>query len=180
MKQCKKEESDYIGKKEYDFKLKEEVKIYKGVCGEHLHFFQRRKLKKSGKNFYTYREWKNYVSNKYEQYDIGQLEELERYLRYKSKRWNIENGYLLLLLTIMCTFVMTTLGDAFLEKIKLGQNNNIVISTAISIVIVVLYFFVCYKKFVEFQITTLCCEDYLEIIRNIIEEKKELKKELKK
>ncbi len=172
MKVNKRSESDYVGKKEYDFEFEKEIIIYRGVCGEKLKWRERRKLEEDKSSFYTYRQWKRYILEKYRRYDRSELEEFERYLKNRKTICMGDVQFIGLGISVLFSFLFTGYAQSIIVAGKLSEEIYQFLSVVIFI-LVLMKISVEYirKAFVDYQVSFSFYEDYLEIIDFIIKEK---------
>ena len=79
-----KRKKDKWGNK-FQFDEDEELNIYKLLCREKISKRKLIKLDKLNCKFYTYKDWKKYVINKYQNYPKDCLVEFIRFLNFKEK-----------------------------------------------------------------------------------------------
>lgn len=166
-----------IGIQHYSFDIGHEKLIYKYLSMDNLNNIELKKLNESEK-FDSYLDWKQYVWNKYSEYDSDGLKQFEKYLKRGANNvaptkeyWNVAYGAIL----------AWTIGESTKEIIHmLSEILNVIGIAQIIIAILALIIISLVLIFVIKKITKPIWDnseeenfynDYIEIIRQIIQKK---------
>lgn len=164
--------SEYVGKKEYDFEFEKEMIIYKGVCGGKLNWRKKRKLEKDKRDFYTYRQWRKYILEKYGKYDRSKLEEFARYLKNRKTVCMGDVRFIGIGISVMLSFLFTGYVHGIIMAGKLSKKfDQFLFLLIIMLGILAIIIEYIRKAFIDYQVSFSFYEDYLEIIDFIIKEK---------
>lgn len=104
-----------IGKQQYDFDIELEVMIYRYLCYERIKKIEFKKMESKYK-FKSYKQWKQYIHDKYIKYSNEELEEFSRYLNLKIRRLNPQKQYRNLTFPILCTIAFSKMVDFFVKN----------------------------------------------------------------
>lgn len=176
-RKSKKRHLDYIGENTYDFDFELERAIYCYVCHTHISLKQKKKLKKNEQyKFELYKQWKDYICNKYEQYSLEILHEFSRYLNQRYRNIQPESEYWKLIVPVVMTLA-TTKEFEYLVDIKYP---DLLSATIVSVIIfpfimITIIFFIwnTIKPIWQSSMQQNLLLDYKEIIEEIIEIRKE-------
>lgn len=166
-----------IGKRWYGFDFELEKVIYCYICCKRIKKKKIRKLDKELK-FVSYHQWKQYVWNRYENFDKNTLIEFGRYLNQQIRNIKPIGEYLNIIATAVLTLILTKIVDIFLGvKIDFSGISVwgvFIIFSFIELIIILLSLFL----FIEMIYPILdnntnenLLKDYKEIIDEIISEK---------
>lgn len=161
---------DIIGKRRYDFDFQLEKIIYCWVC---CLYVKKKKLKKLDNNlkFNSYKQWKEYIQNKYSSCNNETLFEFSKYLNQRIRIVKPSEEYWKLVTPVLMTLVITKWMEAFLSiETGLSEVSFLVVLFAI-VLIMISYFFLIWKlttPILESSIEEYMLEDYKEIIDGMI------------
>ncbi|MDE6750265.1 MAG: hypothetical protein K2K21_14570 [Lachnospiraceae bacterium] len=165
-----------IGKRWHNFDLKSEKKIY---C--YLWFVRNGILKPqrldNDLKFESYQQWKKYVNNKYENFNVGELIEFSRYLNQSLRIIKPTQEYMMIIMTALMTLSLSKLIDFFVNRnIELSNImlENIIRTVIYSIVFILSIFFFVIPTFMPIlknDTEKNFLSDYKEIIDEMISEK---------
>lgn len=165
-----------IGKRWHNFDLKSEKKIYCYLCCMRDGIFKPRKLDNDLK-FESYQQWKKYVNNKYENFNVSELIEFSRYLNQGIRIIKPTQEYMTITITALMTWLLTVLLN-FLVNRNIDLRNTMledIIETVIfSIVFILLLFLFVMQTFIPIlknDAEKNFLSDYKEIIDEMISEK---------
>lgn len=147
----------------YGFNGNTEYYIYLYACGRKL---RKKKLAVIGdKKYCTYEEWEEYINQKYCGITTKSLEAFKRWLRYRIRAFSkVDGGYI----SVMVPFVIiafTILFDRFFPEKDIITN----ICCILGIIWISGYMI---ANFAFDAKKVLMYEDYLEIVENMLEERK--------
>lgn len=97
---------DEIGKRWHEFNLKSEKNIYCYVCCKRVKKKALRDLNEELK-FETYQQWKQYVCNKYQNYNIDELIEFSRYLNQMIRNLKPSHEYSSIVASALTSVIFT-------------------------------------------------------------------------
>lgn len=165
---------DRIGKKEYDFDPQLEMIIYKYVCYMHITKKEKKKLDKKTK-FDFYRDWKNYIFDKYKDCKRETLIEFSRYLNQRKRNNQPIREYWYLVIPVMLTLALSETFDFIIQNrhifCNLSVEEIIVLCSLIIILIVSLVIFAIRNTMMpmlDANIENNMLADYIEIIESMI------------
>ena len=157
------------------FDEERELDIYRYLCKEKLK--KKREKKISDCLFKRYNDWKNYITNKYKNYEAQQLTEFSRFLNQQLRRSKILNPIIIMYFSPVISYYITYLISCFGDGTVKEQTDSISfqISPLVDIVLnmcaVAFIVFVAYKIYSQESMKNEFYEDYKEIIDEIIEKK---------
>lgn len=168
---------DNIGKRWYEFDFQSEKNIYCYLCCDDT---RRKKIKKlDGKlEFVSYSQWKQYICNKYENYNKDDLMEFSRYLNQRIRNIKPGREYLNIILPCFIPSISTIVYEWIIEpdlKISIQSGLNAVIYGVL--ITMSLIFSMCsiakkvFSPILENNIDANLLKDYKEIIDEIISKK---------
>lgn len=184
-RKCKRKEKklDKIGKIIYDFDFELEKDIYDYVCCE------KKCIKLEEKFLFDYyHEWERYVQDKYVEYSEEKLYDFSKYLKLRLKNVAPDheqmNIYIALLMTYLITEIFDVIKPAQLSISEESLVADVILFGIVFVIIiipVVLIVLIFAKMFLRitksYHKEKNLLEDYIEIIENMIKERKQLKKE---
>lgn len=154
-------------KKDFLFDNKREWYIYRFLCDGKLK--RREKKKISGILFERYNDWKDYVINKYQNYESHQLIEFSRFLNHQIRESKSFTPIIIMYFSPVVAFYISLLGDKLLN-VNYTKQNTFAICIGI-IVCLALIIMVAYNMYSEENMKNGFYEDYKEIIDELIERK---------
>lgn len=168
-----------IGKEMYDFDMSEEIEIYFYVCCQ-KNMNKKEKIKEEYK-FNSYLSWRNYIIQKYKDWDIDRLINFSRFLnqlkRNKKAHLSICNMMLPVLFTIFLSSCFSfILNLDFKDVIVRNYIEFIILGIIIFVLIIFALFILAYmvKEIIEpvysFDMEGNFYADYKEIVDDIIKE----------
>lgn len=177
-----------MGTKRFQFNESEQLDIYRYVSGFEMTEDSWKKIEAEIiPRFISYSEWKGYVEQKYENYTLEKLEELNRYLSVRSCNSKGYGEYIKLLCSNFLTFIITYSFTGILEDVlnKAIYEEATVIQalteTGIKglvflIIILALVWFIIktMRDFTEANVKEQFYSDYQEIICKMIKTKNKL------
>lgn len=172
-----------IGEKQYHFKFKLEKNIYSYLWGLHV----RGELDDNLKFFY-YKDWEQYIRNKYNNYDDETLIEFSKYLNQRIRHVKPDRKYWDMFIPIILTIVVSKLFD-ILFKTQTWEWDNIPILCAIFVLLFISVSLVLPLLFISYNLLSLLYDneteknlllDYKDVIEDMIKERKEKIKKIKK
>lgn len=98
----------------FDFEL--EAKIYKHLC------YKKDERLDDKYKFKSYKQWKDYITNKYSVFSIEQLQEFDRWLNQKIRLRKPDHEYRNTCITVLITWFFTKLLDEFSDKVEVTNN----------------------------------------------------------
>lgn len=101
----------------FGFDVELEVKIYKHLC------YKKNERLDDKYKFKSYKQWKDYITNKYSVSSIEQLQEFDRWLNQKIRLREPDHEYRNTCITVLITWFFTKLLDELSKKV--GVINNI-------------------------------------------------------
>lgn len=167
---------DNIGKRWHNFDFQSEKNIYCYLCCDKM---KKRALKKLDEKlkFVSYSQWKQYICDKYENYNKDELIEFSRYLNQRIRRIKPIREFIRLCFSAIITLVITKMIEVFysIDTAKLNSMLSIVIIEIIVIVFVVIPFILflieIFIPIREDNTEENFLKDYKEVIDKIISEK---------
>lgn len=160
-----------IGREKFDFDFNLQYSIYKYLYCEKLSDKTYYKMEKEY-DFRTYKEWKEYVENKYNLLKKDELKEFIRFLKMQSlKSSNIDNGSQIFYSAVVASGV--TLLTEYLIK-DIGFKNTSLFALGY-IIIMPIFVYVVYdilSNLFKNKLQIKFYEDYIEIIEKILKHKK--------
>lgn len=166
----KKEFNKYI-KDTFQFDLKKEKIIYMNLCKDNLRKNQK-KLLSEDISFTRYKDWKEYIENKYSVYDAQSLIEFEKTINLilmDSMEFNEYNQKILIaLVSVLFTSTISRVID------DIDQNKNIVFLYTLMIIVPIFFvYFLCkiYDDYRDGGKAIPFLRDVKDIINGLIKEK---------
>lgn len=168
---------DEIGKRWHDFDFKSEKTIYLYLCCKHIKRRELRNLNDDMK-FKEYRQWKQYICNKYQNYSKDKLIEFSRYLKLMIRNIKTSHEYWSIMATTYLSMVFT-----MVINIAMGQHMDLSNNSAWIILLVTILLEALFIIFLIFLIVKMMrpiydnhfeenfLRDYKEIIDDILEKK---------
>lgn len=165
---------DKTGKLFYDFDFNLERNIYEYLC-----FSSKKGLKRLNEKvrFETYKQWKQYVCNRYKDYSKSKLIEFSRYLNQRIRNKKPYHEYWSIMLAIILTLAFTKIVDFSLSKLNettaMASIEGIILSLFIEFLIIgsiVAIIFWTLPTLINNNIDENFLRDYKEIIDEIIKE----------
>lgn len=166
---------DNIGIRWYEFDFQSEKNIYCYLCCDKM---KKRALKKLDEKlkFVSYSQWKQYICNKYENYNKDELIEFSRYLNQKIRNIKPGREYLNIILPCFIPSIFTIVYE-WIIKPNLKISNQLGISNVIFGVLITISFIfsMCsiakdvFSPILENNIDANLLKDYKEIIDEIID-----------
>lgn len=170
---------DYVGKNYYEFDKEYEMIVYKYLCFKSLKKGECKIINDNHK-FLTYMQWKNYIYDKYREYEDDKLNEFSHFLEQNIRNATpkFENWKLIItvLLTLFCDKIFETIIE--IACIKLDSVFQVIIEI-ISIFLMIFIFAYVVEKLIQ-PLWGVPVEDNLykdykkiidDIVRNRIEDK---------
>lgn len=162
---------DAIGKRRYGFDFQLEKTIY---CYLSCLYIKKKKIKKldNALKFNSYKQWKEYIQNKYASYSNETLIDFSKYLNQGIRNVNSGGEYMNLCMPVIMTLVITKWMETFLSiDTDLSGVPFIVTLFTVALLIAVLMFFLWKLIFPKLETSTekYMLEDYKEIIDDMIE-----------
>lgn len=156
----------------YNFNIEEEKNIYMYLCGKHI---KRKVLKKIDNKFHTYREWKNYIRDKYCNLPKDELIEFKHLLCQNMRNIKPETEYWNLVIPVMVTMLINAI-FGYLEEVDNSSYNKIQLRIeGILFIIVIISWGVMMLKIIaplwKNNEDENFYKDYIEVIEEIINEK---------
>lgn len=105
-----------IGREKYNFDYQEEIIRYKALCCMHLKRKEIKKLK-FDKSLNSYKDWKEYIFHKYEEFDKEDLVEFSRFLNCIQRDETLEHNFFWMLISAFVSLVITAILNALVEII---------------------------------------------------------------
>ena len=125
--------------------------------------------------FKSYKQWKDYITNKYSVFSIEQLQEFDRWLNQKIRLRKPDHEYRNTCITVLITWFFTKLLDEFSDKVEVTNNIEgvmgifkmgvLIVITFCAVLFVTNHF---YGNLLESNETIALYTDYKEIIDEII------------
>ena len=172
-----------LGKENFNFDYNKELDAYKYLCGKRM-VKRRYKALQENLKFSSYREWSEYIMERYKDYSVDSLSEFSRFLnqglRNTKPNQKVREMIVPILLTAFFTSVFNQLLTRSAVEFDVKTSSVITIIVAICLVavaIVVITFLVMLVTYETitpiWEQETIRCflEDYKEIIDQIIQEK---------
>lgn len=172
-----------IGIRWYKFDFKSEREIYCYLCCCHE---KKKKLQKLDKElkFVSYRQWKQYIWNRYEYFDKDMLIEFSRYLNLRVRNIMPSREFWNIIATITLTFIFTKFMNMILNA-KMDFNEVsawsaivfiflLELSTTLALVFI---FNQVFSPILDNNVDENLLKDYKEIIDEIINDKEKFKQE---
>ena len=165
---------DQVGKKEYDFDPQLEMIIYKYVC--YMHITRKEKKKLNPKiEFDFYRDWKNYIFNKYKDCKRETLIEFSRYLNQRKRNNQPIREYWNLIIPVIMALLFTEAFHILISNNFISQGlpiwGNIILCFIIIMFILLPIIFVIWNTIMpiwDANIEDNMLTDYREIIESMI------------
>lgn len=112
-----------IGKTEFEFDFYLERKIYMNLC--HMHMKRRELMSlKEELRFSSYKGWKQYIYEKYENYSKDKLSEFSRYLNQRIRNIKPNREYWNLFIPVLLAFSLTECVKFLFETEEMVLNNS--------------------------------------------------------
>lgn len=168
-----------IGIRWYNFDFQLEKNIYCYLCCNKI---ERRKLKKLDEKlkFVSYSQWKQYICNKYENYNSDELKEFDRYLNQIMRNINPTREYIRLFIPVIITLVITKVAEVF-YSIHTAELNSllsvVIIEPIFSVFVIIPAALLLIETFIpirEDNVDENFLKDYKEIIDEIIKSKRKM------
>ncbi len=164
---------DTIGKEEYNFDFQLEKDIYQNLCCIRIKKKVIKKLEQKNLKIYTYSEWKQYIYNKYKNYNEAQLLEFSKYLNQRIRNVKPFREVWDLFVTVIMTFVFVEGGKALIGKLEsFKSNDDIIIKYLIALIFIVITIFWVIRQVIipklDNDIEEHLYKDYKEIIDGMI------------
>lgn len=164
---------DNIGIRWYDFDFQLEKNIYCYLCCDKM---KKRKLKKLDEKlkFVSYSQWKQYICDKYKNYNKDELMEFSRYLNQRIRNIKPSGEFIRLLFSAIITLVVTKMVEVFYLIDTTGLNSMLSIFIMEFILIffvvipVILFLIETFIPIREDNIDENLLKDYKEIIDEIL------------
>lgn len=165
---------DSIGKRWYNFDFYSEKNIYCYLCCVDS---RKKKIKKLDEKlkFVSYSQWKQYICNKYENYDKDELEEFSRYLNQRIRNIKPGREYLNIILPCFITLAFTISIDKILDlnlnTTSISNLGSVIIIIFLSILFIISMFSIIRNTFLPIKENsgdTNLLIDYKEIIDEMI------------
>lgn len=163
-----------VGKKKYDFDFESEKRIYYYLCCMPMKKKELRKVDEK-LQFNSYKEWKQYICNKYGDYKDEELMEFSRYINQRIRNIQPNREYWNLFVPIIMTIVLTEWFEAFIKgEFDFTGASDAVIIGAILMMVGMLVFsmiFLVWNTFTplwEYSREENFLRDYKEIIDGMI------------
>lgn len=166
---------DNIGKDIYNFDFSLEKNVYKNLC-----CFNVKDLDEQLK-FNSYKEWNQYITNKYsnlEEYPTDKLKEFSRYLNQRLRINKPNHEYWNICITVIITWFFTKLLDWIFASYIYDQNfsfaTNVITAIFVTVILIVLIFFLLWKMYdpiLDSNIEESFLIDYKEIIDEMIKKR---------
>lgn len=162
---------DEIGKKWHDFNFKSERLIYSYLCcnRSRLINMELRNLNKDLK-FEEYRQWKQYICNKYQNYSRDKLIEFSRYLKLMIRNIKPNHEYWIIMATALLSIVFTMVINVTIELNKQFNINSDWIKILITILSGIL--FILFSAYLIIKIVYPIFDDYFD--ENFLRDYKEI------
>lgn len=163
-----------IGIRWHNFDFQSEKNIYSYLCCDKM---KKRALKKLDEKlkFVSYSQWKQYICNKYENYNKDELIEFSRYLNQRIRNINPSREYLNIILPCFITLAFTVsidkILDLNLETTSISDLGSLIIIIFLSILFIISMFSVIRNTFIPIKENsgdTNILIDYKEIIDEMI------------
>lgn len=153
-------------KNDFLFDNKREWYIYCFLCDGKLKRREKRKI--SGLLFERYNDWKDYITNKYQNYDSHQLIEFSRFLNHQIRESKSFTPIIIMYFSPVIAYYISFWGDKLNESYTIGD----ILVKFISIIGCLAFLIaVAYKTYSEESMKNGFYEDYKEIIDELIERK---------
>lgn len=95
----------------YGFDFEYEKTVYKYLCMKHVSFLNKKKLARNNNQYKTYREWKNYISQRYEKYSRECLINYSRFLNLciqrETQNYEVCSQLMIVIFSVLLTNIMT-------------------------------------------------------------------------
>lgn len=177
-----------IGKRKYDFDISLEKDIYNYLSC----YKMRRKVLDNLKDelrFDSYHKWRQYIREKYKDYDMDKLMEFSRYLNRELRGVKTGKAYWTMVIPVMLTLIITQISEWILElnfnvseePLNLAEDQvEFILIKIIAFVIVLamgfggyfLFLKKCLEPIFENDNEKWFLMDYKEVVDGIIEESK--------
>lgn len=167
---------DNIGIRWHDFDFQLEKNIYCYLCCNKM---KKRALKKLDEKlkFVLYSQWKQYICNKYANYNRDELIEFSRYLNQRIRNIKPLREFIRLCLSAIITLVISKIMEVFHSIDTTGLNSMLsitIIEYMVIVLIVISVVFLLIETFIpirEDNVNENFLKDYKEIIDEIISAK---------
>lgn len=165
---------DNIGKRWHNFDFQSEKNIYCYLCCDKM---KKRALKKLNEKqkFVSYSQWKQYICNKYENYDKDELEEFSRYLNQRIRNIKPGKEYFNIILPCFITLAFTIsidkIWDLNLNTTSISNLGRMIVIIFLSILFIISMFSIIRNTFMPIKENsgdTNLLIDYKEIIDGMI------------
>ena len=113
-----------IGKVTYNFELDLETSIYRYICYKHVKKREKKRIEEY--KFYLYSEWRDYIHQKYENYDLKKLIEFSRYLNLRTRNIKPWNDYWTIITSICLTLFFSEIYKVLIDIFINKSDTNIV------------------------------------------------------
>lgn len=170
---------DAIEYEQYGFDFQREIRIFFYLYGMRMDRKSRKKLKDEDK-YSCYKDWRMHVQKQYEDFDIEKLENFHRYLTQRKRCNKPKKEYLNILVTVSLTITVTFYITIF-EKFQDMEFPMMIVSWILIMAGYAYIIYITITPFFENNAEEIMLMDIIEIIDEIIKDKKkEQKKILKK
>lgn len=177
---------DSVGVEQYKFDFQKEKNIYSYLYGIHMRKRVEKELEEKLK-FQHYSEWKEYIRDKYSDYDSKKLMDFSRYLEQRIRRGNPEREYWKICVPIIITVIITNLPQMLQNLLEFDFSGapiwGIILCVFIVGVLCILLAYVIYNTVLplwESNTKENFLIDYKEIIDGMILEKRNQEKKADK
>ena len=144
---------DKIGKEKFDYDIKEEIKYYNYLSCSYMKKKDRESIDDKYK-FDSYKKWKQYIYNKYNEYSSDELIELTRYFNQKIRNTELDRTNWTFFIPVLLTIIISKMFEIVINMnwqwvLKLpifGIIFGCIIYTVIYLIIVVLPTFYMIKR----------------------------------
>lgn len=149
------------------FDKERELNIYRFLCKKKV---KKKKIKEiSDCLFERYNDWKNYITNKYQNYESQQLIEFSKFLNLQIRESKSFSPIIIMYFSPVVAFYISLLGDKLLNVNYTKQN---IFPICIGIMGCLIFIVVvAYNMYSEENMKNGFYEDYKEIIDELIERK---------
>lgn len=168
---------DEIGKRWHDFNFKSEKTIYLYLCCKHIKRKELRNLNDDMK-FKEYRQWKDYICDKYQNCSKDKLIEFSRYLNLKISDIKPSHEYWTIMSTAFLSMLFTTVINGVMGIHKEFSNYSVWITLLVTLVLGALFIIPLIYLIIKIvypiydnHFNEDFLKDYKEIIDDIIEGK---------
>ena len=164
------------GRDNFKFDYNEERAVYKYYAGFKLTLFEHVDIEKQ---YNSYTEWKDYILERYNKFDVYTLNEFRRHLiqrkRNKTTGISISSIVSSALISSLITYLASMLNDiqslANIGKSMIWKIILVFILTIVIVIIVTILFYKIIDSFYNDNVDTAFLDDYIEIIGEMIERK---------